>query len=53
MEYFLEIYEVKISDIETERCHQNIFTRLVSYDKSEMKPTETEERILLPSQAGG
>lgn len=42
-----------LADIQTERAHQSIFQRLVSFDKSEMRHTETEERNVLPSQAGG
>lgn len=42
-----------LADIETERTHQGIFQRLVSFDKSEMKHADTQERIVLPSKAGG
>lgn len=42
-----------LADIETERTHQGIFQRLVSFDKSEMKHADTQERVVLPSKAGG
>lgn len=48
-----KVYLPSKADIETEKAHQGIFQRLVSFDKSEMKPTETEERNILPSKEGG
>lgn len=40
------------TDIESERTHQRLLERLVSFDKSEMKTTKTEEKNVLPTKEG-
>lgn len=40
------------TDIENERSHQRLLERLVSFDKSEMKTTKTQEKNVLPTKEG-
>lgn len=40
------------TDIENERTHLRLLERLVSFDKSEMKTTKTEEKNVLPTKEG-
>ena len=40
------------TDIESEKKHNVLLERLDSYDKSALKPTETQEKIVLPTSEG-
>ena len=40
------------SDIESEKTHQNLLQGVESYDKSSLKPAETQEKIILPAKEG-
>ena len=40
------------SDIETEKSRQVILESVENYDKTSLKPTDTQEKILLPAKEG-
>lgn len=40
------------ADIEKEKTHQSIFQGVTGFDKSQMRHTETEEKVALPAKEG-
>lgn len=39
-------------DIEAEKAHQSLCDSIASFDMSAMRQVSTEERVVLPTQAG-
>ena len=40
------------SDIESEKVHQSLLQGVESYDKTSLKPAETQEKFVLPAKEG-